>query len=127
KNDLKVTGVLKNIPSNSTLQFSFLVPFSFLESTDDFVKLARTKGFGWTNFMVFVKLKPGISYSQVAPKIKDLQKTETNNFMSMATNIILDPVANWHLYENFDKRKLVSGFIEYVKIFTIIGILVLLI
>ena len=62
-----------------------------------------------------------------APKIKDLEKTETDNFMSMATNIILDPVANWHLYENFDKGKPVSGFIEYVNIFTIIGILVLLI
>ncbi len=127
KNDLKVTGVLKDIPSNSTLQFSYLVPFSYLESTDDFTRLARTKGFGWTNFMVFVKLKSGISYAQVAPKIRDLEKTETDNFMSMATNIILDPVANWHLYENFNKGKLTTGFIEYVNIFKIIGILVLLI
>ncbi len=127
KHDLKVSGILKDIPSNSTLQFSYLLPFNYLESTDSWVKLARTKGFGWTNFMTFVKLKPGISYAQVAPKIKDLEKTETDNFMSMATNIILDPVANWHLYENFDKGKLVSGFIEYVNIFTIIGILVLLI
>src|SRR6476469_4587867 len=45
----------------------------------------------------------------------------------MANNIILDAVANWHLYENFNKGKLVGGFIEYVNIFTIIGILVLLI
>ena len=127
RNDLKVTGVLKDIPSNSTLQFSYLVPFSYLESTDDFTKLARTKGFGWTNFMTFVKLKSGISYAQVAPKLRDIEKTETDNFMSMKTNIILDNVANWHMYENFDKGKLVTGFIEYVNIFTIIGILVLLI
>jgi ABC-type antimicrobial peptide transport system permease subunit len=127
KNDLKVTGVLKDIPSNSTLQFSYLVPFSYLESTDDFTRIARTKGFGWTNFMVFVKLKPRISLAQVEPKIRDLEKTETDNFMSMKTNIILDNVANWHLYENFDKGKLTTGFIQYVNIFTIIGILVLLI
>lgn len=127
KNDLKVTGVLKDIPSNSTLQFNYLVPFSYLESTDSWVKLARTKGFGWTNFMTFVKLKPGISYAQVEPKIRDLEKTETDNFMSMKTNIILDPVANWHLYGDFEKGKAVGGFIEYVHIFTIIGILVLLI
>ena len=51
KNDLKVTGILKDIPSNSTLQFNYLVPFSYLESTDRLVKqLARTEGFGWTNF-----------------------------------------------------------------------------
>ncbi|PWT95603.1 MAG: ABC transporter permease [Bacteroidetes bacterium] len=127
KNDLKVTGVLKDIPSNSTLQFNYLVPFSYLESTDDWVKLARTRGFGWTNFMTFVKLKPGVSYDQVARKVKDLQKTETDNFMSMATNIILDPVENWHLYSQFEKGKAVGGFVEYVNIFTIVGILVLLI
>ncbi len=127
KNDLKVTGVLKDIPSNSTLQFSYLVPFSYLEATDDFTKVARTKGFGWTNYMVFVKLKQGISYAQVEPKLQDLEKTETDNFMSMKTNIILDNVANWHLYENFDKGKRTTGFIQYVNIFTIIGILVLLI
>jgi putative ABC transport system permease protein len=127
KNDLKVTGVLKDIPSNSSFQFDYLVPFSYLESTDSWVKLARTKGFGWTNFATFVKLKPNISYAQAAPKIRDLEKTETDNFMSMKTNIILDPVKNWHLYESFDKGKLASGFIEYVNIFTAIGILVLLI
>lgn len=127
KNDLKVTGILKDIPSNSTLQFGYLVPFSYLESTDNFVKLARTAGFGWTNFTTFVKLKPGVSYAQVEPKIRNLEKTETDNSMSMTTNIMLNPVENWHLYENFEKGKPVGGFIEYVNIFTIIGILVLLI
>ena len=127
QNDLKVTGILKDIPHNSTLQFNYLVPFSYLESTNSFVKLARSKGYGWTNFTTYVKLNPGISYAQVAPKIKDLEKTETDNFMSMATNIILDPVENWHLYEAFDKGKPVAGFIEYVRIFGVIGLLVLLI
>ncbi len=127
KNDLKVTGILKDIPSNSTLQFSYLVPFSYLESTDSFVKQARTAGFGWTNFAIYVKLKPGISYAQVEPKVRDLEKTETDNSMSMTTNIMLDPVANWHLYDKFEKGKAVGGFIEYVHIFSVIGILVLLI
>jgi len=127
KNDLTVTGILKDIPSNSTLQFSYLVPFSYLETTDSWVKLARTKGFGWTNFMTFVKLKPGISYAQIAPKIKDLQKTETDNSMSMTTNIILDPVGNWHLHNKFENGKIAGGLIEYVNIFTIVGVLVLLI
>ena len=127
KNDLTVTGILKDIPSNSTLQFSYLVPFSYLETTDSWVKLARTKGFGWTNFMTFVKLKPGISYAQIAPKIKDLQKTETDNSMSMTTNIILDPVGNWHLFNKFENGKIAGGLIEYVNIFTIVGVLVLLI
>ncbi len=127
KNDLTVTGVLKEVPSNSTLQFSYLVPFSYLEATNSFTKEARTAGFGWTNFAVYVKLRPGISYAQVEPKVRNLEKTETDNFMSMATNIMLDPIENWHLYNDFENGKAVGGFIEYVHIFTIIGILVLLI
>ncbi len=127
KNDLKVTGVLKDIPANSTLQFSYLVPFSYWEVTDAFVKQARTAGFGWTNFAVYVKLKPGISYAQVEPKVRNLEKTETDNSMSMTTNIMFNSVEKWHLYNEFEKGKAVGGFIEYVHIFTIIGILVLLI
>jgi ABC-type antimicrobial peptide transport system permease subunit len=127
KYDLKVTGILKDIPANSTLEFNYLVPFSFLESTDSWVKLARSRGFGWTSFITYVKLKPGITYAQVAPKIKDIQKSEKDNPMSMTTNIVLDPVERWHLYDNFDKGKLVAGFIEYVRIFSVIGVLVLVI
>jgi|KBSMisStaDraftv2_1062788.scaffolds.fasta_scaffold08465_3 ABC-type antimicrobial peptide transport system permease subunit len=127
KNDLKVTGILKDIPSNSTLQFSYLVPFSYLEATESWVRLARSQGFGWTNFATYVKLKPGIPYEQVARKVRNLQKTETDNSMSMATDILLDPIEHWHLFEKFEKGKAVTGFVEYVRIFTTIGILVLLI
>lgn len=127
KNDLKVTGVLEDVPSNSTLQFKYLVPFNYLESTDSWVKEARTAGFGWTNFVTYIKLRPGASYSRVASKVKDLEKTETDNFMSMATNVILDPLARWHLYDRYDRGKEVGGFITYVNTFATVGILVLLI
>jgi putative ABC transport system permease protein len=127
KNELTVTGVLKDIPPTSTLQFSYLVPFSYWEATNDFVRQARTAGFGWTNFIVYVKLKPGASYAQVEPKVRNLEKTETDNSMSMTTNIMLDPVEHWHLYNQFENGKAVGGFIEYVHIFAIIGILVLFI
>jgi putative ABC transport system permease protein len=127
KNDLKVTAVLKDIPANSTLQFNFLVPFSYLESTDSWVKQARSAGYGWTNFAVYVQLKPGISYAQIAPKIRDIEKTEKDNSFSMATNVVLEPVEDWHLFENFENGKPAAGFITYVRIFSIVGILVLLI
>ena len=127
KNDLKVTGVLKDIPGNSTLQFNYLVPFNYLESTNNWVKLARSQGFGWTNFTTYVKLKPGISYTQVTSKIRDIEKSEKDNSMSMATNIVLQPVQYQHLYEKYENGKAVSGFIEYVRMFTIVGMLVLLI
>ena len=127
KNDLRVTGILKDIPANSTLQFNFLVPFSYFETTDSWVKQARTAGFGWTNFAVYVQLRRGVSYDQVAPKIRNLEKTEKDNSFSMTTNVVLEPVSEWHLYENYENGKPAAGFIQYVRIFSIIGILVLLI
>src|SRR6516162_4733896 len=33
KNNLKVTGIMKDLPANSSLQFNYLVPFSFYEQT----------------------------------------------------------------------------------------------
>ncbi|HEX3767396.1 MAG TPA: ABC transporter permease [Puia sp.] len=127
KNDLKVTGILKDIPANSSFQFNYLVPFSYYEATSDFVKRARHQNFEWNAFQTFVKLKPGISLGQVASKIKDIEKVDKDNFMSVVTDVILQPLKNWHLYSNYEKGKETGGFIEYVRMFSIIGILVLLI
>jgi len=41
KNDLKVTGVLENLPGNSTFKFNYLVPFSYYEQTSNYVKQVR--------------------------------------------------------------------------------------
>ena len=38
KNDLKVTGIIKDIPGNSTFSFNYLVPFSYIEQINPIVK-----------------------------------------------------------------------------------------
>jgi putative ABC transport system permease protein len=126
-NDLRVTGVLKDIPANSSLQFGFLVPFSYVEQTNPYVKSDRTGSFGGNSYNIYAKLKPGVSYNQVALKIRDIEKTETNNTNAMYSNVIMQPLKNWHLYSNYENGKEAGGFIEYVRMFSIIGALVLLI
>lgn len=127
KNDLKVTGVLKDLPSNSTFQFNYLVPFSYAEATESYVREGRKYGFSQNSFSIFVKLKPGISYAQVAPKIRDIEKTEKGSINAMNSNVILQPMRNWHLYGNYVNGKETGGFVVYVRLFSIIGSLVLLI
>jgi ABC-type lipoprotein release transport system permease subunit len=46
---------------------------------------------------------------------------------SLKPLVVLHPVKYWHLYNNFTKGKETGGFIEYVRMFGIIGILVLII
>ncbi|HVS93380.1 MAG TPA: ABC transporter permease [Mucilaginibacter sp.] len=123
-NDLKVTGILKDIPSNSSFQFAYLVPFSYYEIADPTVKANRSLGFNQNSFQVFVKLRPGITYAQVEPKIRGLEK---KYLPGANTDIAMQPLKDWHLYTEYQNGQAVGGFIEYVRIFSIVGALVLVI
>jgi putative ABC transport system permease protein len=127
KDNLKVTGVLADLPGNSTFRFNYLVPFSYLEATDDFTRSARHANFEWNIAQTYVQLRPGVSFGRVSAKIRDIEKVDKDNIMSVVTNVILQPVANWHLYGKYENGKETGGFVEYVRMFGIIGILVLLI
>ncbi|HYK44373.1 MAG TPA: ABC transporter permease [Parafilimonas sp.] len=127
ENDLKVTGILKDIPYNSTNKFNFVVPFTYIEQTNPNVKTRGHASFSNNSRQIFVKLEPGISYAQIAPKIRTIEHIETDNTNAMNSYVTLQPMERWHLYSNYVNGQDTAGFLEYVRIFTIIGILVLLI
>jgi putative ABC transport system permease protein len=121
--DVKVAGLMADVPENSTFQFSFLLPFSYWEETEPFVKPDRTN---WTHypFNQYVELQPGVTEEQFAPKIRNLLE---GHDPVHKVEIVLQPVKNWHLYSDFKNGKVSGGFIVYVRMFCIIGALVLLI
>ena len=127
KDNLKVTGVMADLPGNSTFKFAYLVPFSYLEATDDFTRSARHANFEWNIAHTYVRLRPGASFDKVSVKIRDIEKVDKDNIMSVVTNVILQPMAHWHLYGKYENGKETGGFVEYVRMFGIIGVLVLLI
>ena len=125
--DLKVTGILKDLPANSSFEFKFLVPFSYYEKTHPYLRQQRAGSFGNNSHQIFVKLKPGIDYARVAPKIRNIEHTEKGNTNAMFSYVIFQPLERWHLYSNYVNGKDLTGFLEYVKMFILIGSLVLLI
>jgi putative ABC transport system permease protein len=126
-NDLKVTGVLKDIPSSSTLQFNFIVPFSYCIQNYDWVK-PRLTNWRDKSYQTFVALQPNVSYAQVESKLKLLEKKyNPEDYKLWHTESIMQPMKDWHLYADFENGIAKGGFIDYVKMFSIIGILVLLI
>jgi ABC-type antimicrobial peptide transport system permease subunit len=127
EHDLKVTGVMQDLPDNSSFRFNYLVPFSYLEQTNQNVKENRTGSFGNNSYNIFVKLKAGADYAKVYPKIRNIEHTETDNQNAMLSYVTLQPMARWHLYSKYINGKDTGGFLEYVHMFTIIGLLVLLI
>ncbi|MDQ3292158.1 MAG: ABC transporter permease, partial [Bacteroidota bacterium] len=127
KNNLKVTGILKDLPANSTFKFKYLVPFSYFEATESYVKEQRRGSFSENSYEIYVKLRPGITYAQVAPKIKNIQKKGQYDANVRNSEVVMQAMQNWHLYSVYENGKDTGGFIEYIRMFSVVGILILLI
>ncbi len=125
--DLKVTGILKDLPANSSFRFTFLVPFSYLDQTNSDIKAVRVGSFDDNTYQIFVKLKPGAAYSNVYPQIRNIEHTEKGNINAMLSYVTLQPLERWHLYSDYRNGQDTPGFLVYVRMFSIIGGLVLLI
>ncbi|MEJ0106139.1 MAG: FtsX-like permease family protein [Bacteroidota bacterium] len=91
------------------------------------MKANRTGSYGNNSYAIYVKLKPGADYAKVYPKIRDIEHTEKDNTNAMKSYVTLQPLQRWHLFSNYVNGKDTEGFLEYVRMFTIIGLLVLLI
>lgn len=125
--DLKVTGLLKDLPGNSTFQFNYIVPFSFYTLSNDWVK-QTVSDWGNSSYQTFVALQPNTSYEQVETNLKAIMKKyNPEDYKTVKAEVFLQPLKDWHLYADYKDGLAVGGFIEYVKIFSLIGALVLLI
>ena len=121
--DLKVTGVMEVIPSNSSISFNFLVPLSVYENTTPWVAENKTN---WENasFQLTLELEEGFTRDQFLAKAKDILKEKQEN---SKTELDLFAMNDWHLRGDYEEGKQVGGFIKYVRMFGIVGIIVLLI
>jgi putative ABC transport system permease protein len=125
--ELKVTGVLKDVPGNSTLQFNFIVPFAYYMQNNDWVKRAAL---AWDNnsFQIFVALQPNVSYGEVEPQLKAIAKKYVPDaYKTYHSEVFMQPMKQLHLYTDFKNGIASGGLIDYVQLFSIIGLLVLLI
>lgn len=127
KDNLKVTGILKDLPDNSSFKLNWIVPFSYLETVNPRLKLTRAGSFANNSFQIFVKLKPGISQQQVDAKIRLITHVEKDNSNATNSYVFLQPLKDWRLYNEYENGQVAGGFIKYVKMFSIIGALILLI
>ncbi|MCC6287435.1 MAG: ABC transporter permease [Chitinophagaceae bacterium] len=126
-NDLKVTGIINDVPANASFSFKYIVPSTYVYAINPQMKIDGLSSFGNNNRQIFVKLRQGVPYAQVAPKIRNIEHTEEGNTNAMNSYVTLQPMQRWHLYSNYINGKDTAGFLAYVKIFSIIGLLVLII
>ncbi len=116
--EFTVTGVLKNIPHNSSLQFDILVPYAYLE------KAGRTNdSFGSNSILTFVQLDEQASMAQVNESIFGFIRARVPQSV---TDLELMPYTRIHLHAYFGFEK-TMGPIGYVYIFSVIALFVLII
>ncbi|MBS1607101.1 MAG: ABC transporter permease, partial [Bacteroidetes bacterium] len=76
----------------------------------------------------FVKLESGASMAEVEARMSAVvKKYNPASWKSSREELFLHPMSDWHLYSDFKDGRAEGGFIEYVRLFSIIGVLVLLI
>lgn len=119
--NIRVTGVMKDVPVNSTLQFSFLLPSSLIAEINPAAAKQRTI---WRDYSSpeYLELQPGADVSAFENKIKNIV---AKHDQLDKIELILQPAKNWRLLTQFKNGKAADGFITYVRMFGIIGILVL--
>src|SRR5690606_30765466 len=69
--DLKVAGILKDVPSNSSFQFDFLLPYKHWHSTSEWVR-RNESNWGNYSFQVFVELNDPENKATVENSIRDM-------------------------------------------------------
>lgn len=127
QHDLKVTGILADLPTNSSMTFNYLIPFSFYVQTQDWIR-QNMGNWDMDPIQTFVGLQPNISQEQAETALKPLYKRYDHDlYQTEKSQAFLHPLQDWHLYSDFKNGVESGGFIEYVRMFSIIGLIVLLI
>lgn len=120
--DLKVTGILKDIPGNSTFQFDFLMPWKFREQNEQWVRENMTN-WGNYSFQVFAELNDAANHADVESSVKMM--LQEHGEVDTKPEYFLYPMLRWRLFSNFENGVETGGMNDYVQMFTIIAILIL--
>ncbi len=117
---VKVAAVIADPPGNSTQQFDFVAPYIY---TDPQVK-ANMQRWGGSSWNVFIQTTDNPNLKQLDKYITDIMRSHNKERIS---SYFTFPMSKWHLYSDFKDGKNIGGMIEYVRLFTIIAIIILLI
>ena len=120
KQNYVITGVLKDIPENSSMRFEWVAPFQIWYQQSPWA-------YEWGNncLSTYVELKPGASLDAIN---KQLYNFVQKRAPTSTGHIFLFGMNNWHLYGDFENGKPTgSGQIAYVRLFSMIAWIILFI
>lgn len=125
--DLKVTGVYEDIPGNTQFEtLHFISGWDYFVAENSWMKEEENN---WQNFLTtYVELQPNATFEGVSEKIKDIKYNKIAKDQALKQNpqLFVQPMSRWHLYSVWENGKEAGGRIQFVWLFAIIGVFVLL-
>ncbi len=114
-----VGAIIEDLPHNSTLQFDWLVNWKVQQQ--DWMKT-----WGNNSFQTFVRLRPHTTLAQAeAAMVGIYPRFAGKNFDTGRPT--LQAITDLHLYSEYKNGKSIGGRIEYVRVFAIVALFILLI
>lgn len=120
--DLKVTGVLHDLPKNSSLRFDALTTWSMNEQLNPWVKESR-ENWGNYSFQTFIEINDPRNEQAVEDAIRPMLAEHGETDFKPA--FFLHPMTRWRLHSQFENGKENGGMIEYVQMFSAIAVFIL--
>jgi ABC-type antimicrobial peptide transport system permease subunit len=121
--DFVVAGVLKDLPANSHIQFDFLLPFAYLRDQETSF---------WNNFNYYSYLRldhsAAVSPAAVAQLERNMNAAYKQNGRSEFSPLFqLQRLTEIHLGEHYMADVSGGGSLQYVRIFSLVAVFILVI
>lgn len=117
--EMTVSGVIKDVPANSHFHFDYLVSYHKQPGNDP--QLNNWDGY---NDYTYVKVKPG---ANIPAFVKKIQQLNDRNIEKSYSNFYVQPIKNIHLGSHLKWELEPNGDKQYVYIFTIIALFIIII
>jgi putative ABC transport system permease protein len=115
-----ITGVFENLPSNSSFQFDFVLSFELFKEENEWV--AQWGNNGPSTYII---LHEGVDPVAFSEKIKDFVKGKDKDDSNVS--LFVQKFSERYLHGRFENGVQSGGRIEYVNLFSVIAIFILLI
>lgn len=115
--EYKIGGVFEDIPTHSSLDFDFVMPYEPWARQNTWLE-----DWGNNGLRGILKLQPGVNYQEFNEKIKNFVKERNEGSV---VDLFLFPLQDMYLKGNWAEGHQSGGKIVYVRLFSVVAIFIL--
>src|SRR5688572_4103126 len=121
--ELKVTAVFEDLGDNVSEKFEYIINWDFFVERNTWVKEWHNSG-----PTTFICLREHANAEAIKPKLQHFIKKYDKEYSDLdRLELSMQPFGEKYLYSNFKDGKVAGGRIEYVQLFSLVAIFILLI